>query len=454
MTSKRQMKLGAFLYPTGHHVAAWRHPQANARAGIDIEHYKLLAQTAERGLFDLLFLADGVGMRGDDIDVLSRTAIRYTAQFEPLTLLSALSGVTKHVGLVATASTTYNEPYHVARKFASLDFLSGGRAGWNTVTSADDHEALNFGFDQQIAHPNRYKRAEEFLDVVRGLWDSWEDDAFVRDKESGLYFEPEKLHILDHRGPHFQVRGPLNIPRPPQGYPVLVQAGSSDAGKTLAARTAEVVFTAQQTVEDARAFYADLKGRLAAFGRQPNALLIMPGVFPVVAETRSEAEDKFAALQDLIHPEVSISALSRLFGHDLSQFPADGPLPEGLAETEGHRSRQQVFIDKAKRENLSILQLANSVAGARGHWQLVGSPADIADALEERFLGGGADGFNVMPPYFPGGLTDFVDLVIPELQRRGLFRQRYEGQTLRENLGLARPAHPASQPSTSHRRTA
>jgi len=207
-------------------------------------------------------------------------------------------------------------------------------------------------------------------------------------------------------------------------------------------------------VEDARSFYADLKGRLAAFGRQPNALLIMPGVFPVVAETRSEAEDKFAALQDLIHPEVSISALSRLFGHDLSLFPADGPLPEGLAETEGHRSRQQVFIDKAKRENLSILQLANSVAGARGHWQLVGSPSDIADALEERFTGGGADGFNVMPPYFPGGLTDFVDLVIPELQRRGLFRQRYEGQTLRDNLGLARPAHPASQQSANHRRTA
>ncbi|MBE7201761.1 MAG: NtaA/DmoA family FMN-dependent monooxygenase, partial [Parafilimonas terrae] len=282
MTRTERMRLGAFLYPGGHHVAAWRHPTSEADAGINAAHYRRLARTAEAAKFDLIFLADGVSIRGDDLDALSRTAIRYVGQFEPLTLLSHLSAVTDRIGLVATASTTYNEPFHVARKFASLDHLSGGRAGWNLVTSADPREAWNFSRESHLAHANRYARAEEFVDVVRGLWDSYEDDAFVRDREGGRFFDPDKLHLLAHEGEHFSVRGPLNVPRPPQGHPVVVQAGSSEAGKALAARTAEVIFTAQQTLEDAVAFYADVKGRMADHCRDPDHLKIMPGAFPVV----------------------------------------------------------------------------------------------------------------------------------------------------------------------------
>jgi FMN-dependent oxidoreductase (nitrilotriacetate monooxygenase family) len=441
MTTPRQIKLGAFLYPTGHHVAAWRHPDAQADAGINIQHYRQIARTAERGKFDLIFLADGVSVRGDDIDALSRTATRYVGQFEPITLLSALSGVTEHIGLVATASTTYNEPYHIARKFASLDHLSGGRAGWNLVTSADEREAYNFNRDAHLAHASRYERAEEFADVVRGLWDTWDEDAFVRDKEAGIFFDPGKLHYLEHKGEHFSVRGPLNVPRTPQGHPVLVQAGSSEPGKELAARTAEVIFTAQQTLAEAQAFYADVKGRMEKYGRRPDELKIMPGAFPVVGRSRAEAEDKFAAIQGLIHPVVGLSLLSRMSGVDLSSYPLDEPVPDDLPETNGGKSRQKLLLDLARRRNLTIRELYLEIAGARGHWQLVGTPADIADQLEDRFLNDGADGFNIMPPYLPTGLDDFVELVIPELQRRGLYRTEYEGKTLRENLGLERPAN-------------
>ncbi|HMK78294.1 MAG TPA: LLM class flavin-dependent oxidoreductase [Xanthobacteraceae bacterium] len=440
MSRREKLRLGAFLYPGGHHVAAWRHPKAQADAGVNPGHYKRLAQAAERAKFDLIFLADGVSVRGDDIDALSRTATRYVGQFEPITLLSALSSVTERIGLVATASTTYNEPFHIARKFASLDHLSGGRAGWNLVTSADEREAYNFNRESHLAHARRYERAEEFIDVVLGLWDTWEDDAFVRDKQEGLFFDPAKLHVLGHRGEHFSVRGPLNVPRPPQGHPVVVQAGSSEAGKALAARTAEVIFTAQQTLPDAKAFYADVKGRMAQFGRAPEELKIMPGAFPVVGRTESEAREKYDELQSLIHPVVGLSLLSKMIGADLSGYPLDGPLPE-LPETNGGKSRQALLTELARRENLTIRDLYLRIAGARGHWTLVGTPQQISDQLEERFVEYGADGFNIMPPHLPGSLDDFATLVIPELQRRGLFRTDYEGQTLRENLGLHRPAH-------------
>ncbi|GAB7539962.1 LLM class flavin-dependent oxidoreductase [Burkholderia sp. 3C] len=435
-----RLSLGAFLYPTGHHIAAWRHPDTQADAGVDFRHYVKLAQTAEAAKFDLVFLADGVGTRGDDVEFLSRTAHSYNAQFEPLTLLSALAAVTERIGLVGTASTSFNEPYHVARKFASLDHISSGRAGWNLVTSSNRHEAENFNRDEHIAHADRYERAEEFADVVRGLWDSWDDDAFVRDKASGRFFDPAKRHVLRHRGKFFQVRGPLNVARAPQGHPVVVQAGSSDAGRRLAARTAEVIFTAQQTLDDAVAFYADVKGRMAEWGRHPDELKIMPGVFPVVGRDESEAREKFEALQQLIDPVVGLALVSGLTGgFDLSPYPFDGPIPE-LPETNASKSRQALTLDLARRENLTIRQLALRVAGARGHWQLIGTPKQIADALEERFVNYGADGFNVMAPTLPGGLEDFVTLVLPELRRRGLFRDEYEGTTLRRHLGLARPA--------------
>lgn len=438
-----RMHLGAFLYPGGHHVAAWRHPESQADAGVNAAHYRQIARTAEAAKFDLIFLADGVAIRGEDIDALSRTAIRYVGQFEPLTLLSHLSAVTERIGLVATASTTYNEPFHVARKFASLDHLSEGRAGWNLVTSADPREAWNFSRDSHLAHAHRYARAEEFVDVVRGLWDSYDDDAFVRDRAAGRFFDPDKLHLLAHEGAHFSVRGPLNVPRPPQGHPVVVQAGSSEAGKTLAARTAEIIFTAQDTLADATAFYADVKGRMAGFGRDPDHLKIMPGAFPVVGRTQGEAEDRYAELQELIHPVVGRSLLEQLTGADLSAHADDALVPD-LPETEGGKSRQALILQLARRDGLTIRDLALRIAGARGHWTLVGTASRIADALQERFEADGADGFNIMPPTLPGGLDDFAALVIPELQRRGLFRTDYEGRTLRDHLGLPRPRHRAA----------
>ncbi|MGX9978431.1 LLM class flavin-dependent oxidoreductase [Methylobacterium fujisawaense] len=453
MARRDRMRLGAFLYPGGHHVAAWRHPSSQADAGINAAHYRQIARTAEAAKFDLLFLADGVSIRGDDLDALSRTAIRYVGQFEPLTLLSHLSAVTERIGLVATASTTYNEPFHVARKFASLDHLSGGRAGWNLVTSADPREAWNFSRESHLAHANRYARAEEFVDVVRGLWDSYADDAFVRDRETGRFFDPDKLGLLAHAGAHFSVRGPLNVPRPPQGHPVVVQAGSSEAGKALAARTAEVIFTAQQTLEDAVDFYGDVKHRMARHGRNPDHLKIMPGAFPVVGRTEAEAQDKFASLQELIHPAVGRALLQQLIGADLSAYPDDALVPD-LPETDGGKSRQDLLLRLARREGLTIRALYLRAASARGHWTIVGTPTQIADALQERFEAYGADGFNIMPPTLPGGLDDFVSLVIPELRRRGLFREAYEGTTLRENLGLPRPADRFSTPHAASDRGA
>ncbi|CAE6737227.1 Nitrilotriacetate monooxygenase component A [Paraburkholderia nemoris] len=436
---KRQIKLGAFLMETGHHIAAWRHPDALASGGLDFAHYAELAQIAERAKFDTIFFADSVSVRDTNLPSLSRTA--RADHFEPLTLLSALSVVTKHVGLIATVSTTFNEPYNLARKFASLDHLSGGRSGWNLVTSSTESEALNFNFERHPEHAVRYERAREFYDVVAGLWDSWEDDAFIRDKESGVYFDPDKLHVLGHKGKHFKVRGPLNVARSPQGSPVVVQAGASEAGRDLAAQTAEVIFVAHQTLDEAQSFYRDVKGRLAKYGRSPDHLKIMPGIFPIVGRTQEEADAKFAALQDLIHPTVGLSLLSNMSGGvDLSQYPVDGPLPE-LPETNGGKSRQRLLFDLARRENLTIRDLYLRIAGARGHQQVVGTPQSIADQLQQWFEEEGADGFNIMSPWLPGGLTEFAELVVPELQRRGLFRTEYEGRTLRENLGLPRPAN-------------
>lgn len=438
--SSRQMKLGAFLPAPGHHIAAWRHPQTRANGGLDFNHYRLLAETAERGKFDLIFLSDGVGIRTHykDNEELSRWG--RIVNFEPLTLLSALAVVTKHIGLVSTASTTYNEPFHVARKFASLDYLSNGRAGWNLVTSATDAEAKNFNLDHNPEHGDRYERASEFFNVVTGLWDSWDDDAFLYDKVSGKYFDPQKMHILNHKGKNFSVQGPLNVARPIQGYPVIVQAGSSDVGQDLAAKTAEIVFTAHQTLEQAQVFYKGLKDQLKKYGRLPEELKILPGVVPIVGHTEQEAKDKFEELQDLLDPVVGLGLLSGHLGGeiDLSKYPLDGPLPE-IPITNGSKSRQQLILEQAKREGLTIRQLYKKIAGGRGHRTIMGTPQSIADQLEDWFFNEGADGFNIMPAQLPDGLTDFVDLVIPELQRRGLFRKEYEGNTLRENLELHRP---------------
>ncbi|MFN5564093.1 MAG: LLM class flavin-dependent oxidoreductase, partial [Pseudanabaena sp.] len=439
MSQKRQFRLGAFVQATGHHVSAWRHPDAQIDAGHNFEHYKQITQTAERGLFDTIFLADSPAVWGGSPETQSRNG--KIAHFEPVTLFSALSAVTTHIGFVSTASTTYEEPYTLARKFASLDHLSAGRAAWNVVTTGNENAAANFGLEHHPEHSQRYERAEEFLEVVKGLWDSWEDDAFIADRESGIYFEAEKLHTLNHKGKYFSVKGPLNVARPPQGYPVIVQAGASEPGRELAARTAEVIFTANQTLADAQEFYSDVKGRLAKYGRSPDDLKIMPGAFPVIGRTDEEAQEKYEFLQSHIQPDVAWGILKQYYrGVDLSAYSLDDLAPELPSSTNNNKSRLKLVKDLASR-GLTLRELYRSLATARGHRTIIGSPESIADQLQEWFDNGAADGFNIMPPILPTGLDDFVNLVVPILQKRGLFRTAYEGKTLRENLGLRRPAN-------------
>jgi N-acetyl-S-(2-succino)cysteine monooxygenase len=434
----RMMHLGAFFAPSGHHTASWRHPAAQADAAVNIRHQIELAQTAERGKFDLIFLADSVAARETHIEHMKRST-QYVANFEPLTLLSVLSGVTQHIGLVATASTSYCEPYHVARWFASLDWLSGGRAGWNIVTSASEAEARNFGRKEHFDHEVRYRRAREFTEVVRGLWDSWDDEAFVRDKESGLFFDPEKMHYLDHHGEFFSVRGPLNVPRSPQGHPVLVQAGSSDTGRSFAAEVAEAIFTTSLQLAEARDYYADVKHRVAAAGREPDQCVILPGVTYCVAETDAQAQEQYEYMLSLVHPIAAREIAAITLGHDLAPYPIDGPVPD-LPPPNGSVGTYLSAMKLARDENLTVRQLSIRLATGRNRFVIVGSVEHVADVLEEWFTTGAADGFNILPPYTPGAFDDFVDLVIPELQRRGLFRTEYMGPTLRDQLGLARPA--------------
>lgn len=440
MPDARQIHLGVSMIGMGYHLAAWRHPQASPGGNMELQHAISVVRAAERGLLDMAFLADGVGIRFNDVPSGTLARVCKNVQFEPLTLLSALAMVTTNVGLVATASTTYNEPYHIARKFASLDHISGGRAGWNVVTSATDMEAQNFGLVGAPPKTGRYDRAVEFVEVVRGLWDSWEDDAFVRNQADGVNYDPTKLHILDHEGDHFKVKGPLNVQRTPQGRPIIVQAGASEQGRELAAATADVVYAAAQTIEAARSYYQDVKGRMARYGRQPEHLKIMPGIMAVPGRTRQEAHDKYDLLQELVQPIVGLGALANYLG-DLSPYDLDGPVPE-LPNLRDH-SRGQIFLEIARRGNLSIRELYLSIAGGNGHRLVIGTPADIVDAMADWFQGGAADGFNLLPTWLPGGLDDVVDLVIPELQRRNLYRRAYQGKTLRENLGLAWPEHPA-----------
>jgi len=435
MSSSRQLRLGAFMRPASIHTAAWRYPGGFPDANFNFAHLKRFAQTLERGKFDAFFMADHLAVLNMPIDALKRSAT--VTSFDPATLLPALAVVTERLGLIATASTTFEAPYHIARRFASLDHLSGGRAGWNVVTTSNPDAALNFGLEEHIEHGARYARAREFFDVVTGLWDSWADDAFIRDVERGIYFDPAKLHVLNHKGPHLSVRGPLNVARPVQGWPVIVQAGASEAGRQLAAETAEVIFPAHGTLADGQRFYADVKGRLDKLGRSRDHLKILPGAFVVVGDTVEEARAKRARLDSLVHYDSAIASLSIALGHDASKFDPDGPLPE-IPETNASKSGRERAVALARRDNLTVRQLAQRLGGFAG-LAFVGTPATIADQMEEWLVSEGSDGFNVMFPYLPAGLDDFVDRVVPELQRRGIFRREYEGKTLRENLGLPRP---------------
>ncbi len=436
MRSGEKIRLGMFLRPCGHHLASWRHPEAQADAGENFEHFVRVAKTAERGLFDMLFSADTPTVFTADEDGLERS--HYVAWIEPFSLLAALAPHTQNIGLVCTTSTSFEEPYSVARKFASLDIISQGRSGWNVVTTGNPIAAQNYGEEPHLPKIERYRKAREFLDVVTGLWGSWDADAFIRNRETGIFFDSRKMHELNHHGDYYHVRGPLNVPRSPQGRPIIVQAGASEEGKELAAETADVVFTAHETLESAQEFYADLKGRMSKYGRQPDDLKIMPGLFVTVAPTEDEAKKKFQILQDLIHPEIGIALIERKMGISLSGCDIDGPLPT-IPPSTVLSSRVDQMVETAKRDGLTIRGLYQRFAASRGHFAIAGSPKQVADHMQLWFEKKAADGFNFMAPIFPSGLEDFVDLVVPELQKRGLFRTRYEGRMLRENLGLRLP---------------
>ncbi|MCK8785835.1 LLM class flavin-dependent oxidoreductase [Roseomonas sp. NAR14] len=426
------------MRPVSIHTGAWRYPGAWPDANFNFRHLVRLAQTLERGRFDAFFMADHLAVLNMPIDALKRS--HTVTSFEPFTLLSALAPCTERIGLVATASTTFDEPYHIARRFASLDHISGGRAGWNIVTTSNPDAALNFGLEEHREHGDRYRRAREFYDVVTGLWDSFADDAFVRDAESGLYFDPARMHVLNHKGPYLSVRGPLNIARPVQGWPVIVQAGASEPGRQLAAETAEVVFAAGGNIDAARAFYADVKGRMDRLGRDRDHLKILPGVLVTVGDTMAEAQEKRALLDSRVHYDSGIASLSVMLGTDASRFDPDAPLPDDIPETNESKSGRERAIALGREGNLTVRQLAQKVGGYGGG-QITGTPANIADTMQEWLETEACDGFNVMFPFLPAGLDDFVTKVVPELQRRGIFRREYEGTTLREHLGLPRPAN-------------
>ena len=427
----KHIHLSAFLFSCGHHIASWLHPEVDPARAVSFEHFRKTALLAEEAKFDAIFFADSLGVPQVPNEQLAKAAA--VNLFDPVGLLYALAPLTSRIGLIATVSVTYMPPYHVARKFAALDQISGGRAGWNLVTSATDAEALNFGLKEQVPHQERYERASEYVDVVKGLWNSFDSDPLLFDKAGRRFFDPAKLHALNHEGRFFSVRGPLPVPRSAQGHPLIVQAGSSADGQALAARTADMVFTAQDNLTGAKAFADSLHDRMAGYGRTPDRLRLMPGLLPFVGRTRAEAEAKYDQLQSLIDPAIGLGLLYAMTGIRFSPEQLDLPLHE-LTLNEGMQSRIKLFSDIGRLGTLRQLML--KIAGGRGHWTVVGTPTDIADQMEEWVDSGAADGFNIMGPILPEGLQDFIDLVVPELRRRGRFRSEYTASTLRGHLEL------------------
>ena len=430
----RMLHLNAFLSPMGHHEGGWRLEDSEPLRMADLQYYAALARTAEHAKFDAVFLACE--------NAVSQNIRNHMATaLDPLVLLSSLAGLTSRIGLIGTVSTSFNEPFNLARSFSTLDHLSRGRAGWNIVTSNTDQEARNFGLDDHLKHEDRYARAAEFIEITLGLWDSWEDAAMVADKGTGVLTVDERIHAIQHRGKYYKVTGPLSFPRPPQGYPVLVQAGASETGREFAASTAEVVFTAQSTLEDAQAYYRDVKERVERHGRDPDGVKILPGLSPILGETTGEAQELEEHLGSLITTESALRQMSWMLGYQFSEDELDGPLPAlpSVEEFQGIQSRFQLLIELAEREHLTVRELAQRVASSRGHRVVVGTPEQVADDMELWFHEDAADGFNVMPAALPSGLNAFAEHVVPILQKRGLFRTEYEGVTLRDHLGLVRP---------------
>lgn len=431
----RRLNLNAFLMSTGHHEASWRLPESDPHAAAEVAHYQQLAQIAERGKMDSVFFADSPSL-------FSSPARRPPQTLEPTLLLAAMAVVTKRIGLIATASTTYDEPYNLARRFASLDAISHGRAGWNAVTTASLDAGANFGYQNNPTHAQRYARAGEFVEVVLGLWDGWDDDAEVADKATGVHTHPDRIHRLDHRGQHFSVRGPLTVGRSAQGRPIVVQAGSSGPGIALAAAYAEAVFTAQRTLAEGQSFYRELKTAVAAAGRHPDHVKVLPGIVPIIGSTEAEAQAKERQLDELLVHEHALQQLAADVGIPADQIDLDAPLPENIRaadQIEGNRTRYELTVEFARRDSLTVRQVLARLAGGRGHRTMAGTPEQIADSMQEWHTHAAADGFNVMPPALPSGLEDFVDHVVPILQQRGLFRAEYEGNTLRDHYGLPVP---------------
>ncbi|WP_040949834.1 LLM class flavin-dependent oxidoreductase [Gorillibacterium massiliense] len=431
MAKTKKLKLGTIIHGVGGNVSAWRHPEVPADASVNLEFYKRQAQIAESGKFDLVFIADGLYINEKSIP-------HFLNRFEPVTILSALAAVTRNIGLVGTLSTSYSEPFTVSRQFASLDHISGGRAGWNVVTSPLEGSAKNYGKPEHPTHDERYRIAEEFLEVARGLWDSWEDDAFVRDKESGVFFDPAKMHRLDHIGNYFSVQGPLNIARSEQGHPVIFQAGSSESGKRLAAKSADAVFTGHETIEDAKAFYKDVKDRAVAFGRSRDDIAIFPGIGPIIGDTDEEAEQKYLDFANLVTIDKALEYLGRFFEHhDFSQYPLDAPFPDiGDLGKNSFRSGTDKIKKDAREQGLTLRQVAIRAATPRS--EFIGTPQKIADLLQRWYEEEAADGFILHAPT-PDALRNFVEKVVPILQERGIYRTEYEADTLRGNLGLPIP---------------
>lgn len=429
----RQMHLGVFVLGTGNHIAGWRHEGAFS-SHMELPVMQEIARIAERGKFDLLFISDAMAMNPTDHP-------SFLCRFEPTTLISVLSAHTKHIGLGATVSTSFSEPFNVARMFGSIDHISGGRAAWNVVTSSNQQSALNFGLDEHLEHEFRYERANEFVDVVRGLWDCWDDEAIVADKVTGRFLDADRVRPLNHRGRFFKVQGPLNMARCPQGHPVIIQAGGSPSGLELAARTADVVFSVVQELEPGKRAYADLKGRMEKYGRPPEAVTVLPGVMPIVGASEAEAREKLAKLQSWVNTTNALTLVTSRIGYDVTGHPLDGPVPPPPL-SQGGRTFHNVLYEMARRERMTLRDLFNLAAAARGHWVLCGTPRMIADTMEQWFVEGAADGFNILPAWFPGGFDEFVDQVVPLLQQRGLFRHDYAGTTLRDHFGLPRVQPP------------
>ncbi|OAB37812.1 monooxygenase [Paenibacillus macquariensis subsp. defensor] len=431
MAKQKKLKLGAIIHGVGGNPAAWRHNDVPSDASVNFNYYKEQALSAQAGKFDLVFIADG-------LYITEKSIPHFLNRFEPITILSALAAVTSNIGLVGTLSTSYSEPFTVARQFSSLDHISGGRAGWNLVTSPLEGSAKNYSKEGHPSHPERYRIADEYLEVTKGLWDSWEDDAFIRDKESGVFFDPEKLHALEHKGEFFSVEGPLNIARSKQGQPVIFQAGSSEDGKDLAGKGADAVFTGHGNIEDAKKFYADVKKKASEYGRSPDEVLIFPGIGPIVGRTEEEAERKYQEIASLVTIENALNYLGRFFEHhDFSQYPLDAPFPDlGDLGANSFRSGTDKIKQDAKEHHLTLREVALGALTPRGNF--IGTPEKIADLVQQWFEEEAADGF-IIATGVPSGLTDFVELVVPILQERGIYRTEYESDTLRGNLGLSIP---------------